>query len=347
MRKTLFITLGAIILIGAIIAWLVFGPGTSFTEKRYFLNIKSFSDYSAVLKQIETEKIITSPATFNFLAKKIGYPQKVKAGRYEIKKGMSVFSILRMLKNGRQSPVNLVITKLRTKEDFAGLVGRKFECDSAAFIAFLNNQDSLKKYGLDTNTIMTAVLPNTYTYFWNITPTKVFSKIFDSYSTFWTAERKQKAAQKGLDPQKATILASIVEEETNKNDEKGNIASVYLNRMAKGMRLGADPTVKFALKDFSLKRIYNKHLAVESPYNTYRVYGLPPGPICTPSEVTIDAVLDAPKTDYVFFVAKSDFSGHHNFAATYEEHLKYAKEYQQALDKWMEKKAAKDSLETN
>lgn len=347
MRKTLFITLGAIVVVAAIFTWLVFGPATSFTEKKYAFNIRTGSNYQTILKQLKTEKVISSPAIFNFLAKRADYPEKVKTGHYEIKKGMSLFSILRMLKNGKQTPVNLVITKLRTKEDFASLVGKKFECDSLSFINFLNNEDSLKKYNLDTNTIMTAVLPNTYTYYWNITPAKIFTKLFESYNNFWTSERKELARQKGLTPQTVYILASIIEEETNKNDEKGNIASVYLNRMAKGMKLGADPTVKYALRDFSLKRIYLKHLTVESPYNTYKVYGLPPGPICTPSTITIDAVLNAPKTDYMFFVAKSDFSGHHNFAATYEEHLKYAKEYQQALDKWMEKKAAKDSIEVN
>ncbi len=347
MRKPIFFILAAILVIAAIIAWLVFGSATTFQEKKHSLNIRTGSSYQQVLKQLDTGKIVHFPALFNFMARQANYPDNVKAGHYEITKGMSIYSILKMLKNGRQTPVNLVITKLRTKEDLANLVSRKFECDSLTFLNFLNQEDSAKKYGLDTNTIMTAVLPNTYTYFWSTSPEKIFIKLYNAYNSFWTQDRKQLAAQKGLTPQTAYILASIIEEETNKNDEKGNMASVYLNRMAKGMKLGADPTVKFALRDFSLKRIYNKHLAVESPYNTYKVNGLPPGPICTPSAITIDAVLNAPKTDYLFFVAKSDFSGYHSFAATYEEHLKYAKEYQQALDtleKRIRQKAAKDSI---
>ena len=163
-------------------------------------------------------------------------------------------------------------------------------------------------------------------------------KIFKNNQSFWTAGRLDSAKAKGLTPQEIVILASIVEEETNKKEDKGNIASVYMNRMHKGMKLGADPTVKFALRDFGLKRIYNKHLAIESPYNTYRVNGLPPGPICTPQRETIDAVLNAPSTNYLFFVAKADFSGAHVFAETYSEHLEYAKAYQLALDNYQKSK---------
>jgi len=282
--------------------------------------------------------VLNSPGLFNILANRLDYPQKVKAGKYPVKAGMSLLNILRMLKNGQQEAVNLVITKLRTKEDLASLVGRKFECDSTAFIHYITQSDALAKYKLDSNTVMTAVLPNTYTYFWNSDPAKIFSKFLSSYEEFWTPERRNLASQHKLNPQTASILASLVEEETVKQEDKGRIASVYLNRMAKGMRLGADPTVKFALHNFGLKRIYEKHLQVESPYNTYKVYGLPPGPICTPSEATIDAVLQAPVTDYMFFVAKADFSGYSNFATTFQEHLKFAKEYQQALDKMMQEK---------
>src|SRR5262249_38083245 len=146
-------------------------------------------------------------------------------------------------------------------------------------------------------------LPDTYTYYWNTTPRRILEKITKTSIAFWTPERLKKAAEKGLTREQVVILASIVEEETNKSSEKDTIASVYINRLNKGMRLGADPTVKFALRDFSLTRIYNKHLGVESPFNTYRVTGLPPGPICTPQKSTIDAVLNAPATNYLYFVA--------------------------------------------
>jgi len=340
MKKIVLVIVAVLLLALAFVSWKFLGPATSFEGKKYFLLIKTGSTYNDVKETLAKDHVINSPWFFEMAAQKLDYPQKVKAGRYEINSGMSLVSMLRMLRNGRQAPVNLVITKIRTKEDLAGIIGRKFETDSLTFLEFLNNNDSLKHYGLDSNTSMCAVMPNTYTYFWNSNTQKIFSKLYDAYSGFWTAQRKKLADSQKLTPHQVITLASIIDEETNKADEKGNIASVYMNRMAKGMRLAADPTVKFALKDFGLKRVYNKHLAVESPYNTYKIYGLPPGPICTPQTASIDAVLHAPKTDYLFFVASSDFSGSHRFAATYDEHLKYAKSYQLALDTLTMKKGA-------
>jgi UPF0755 protein len=252
-----------------------------------------------------------------------------------------------MLRNGRQSPVNLTITKVRTKENLASLIGKKFEVDSAAVMGFLNNPDTLRRYQLDTNTVMTTVFPNTYTYLWTTPVNGIFKKLFAEYKKVWTEERKRKADSMGLSQTQAYILASIIEEETNNNQEKGLIASVYLNRLAKNMNLGADPTVKFALRNFALKRIYEKHLAIESPYNTYRKKGLPPGPICTPSLTTLDLVLNAPKTDYLFFVAKKDFTQGHVFTSNYQEHLKYAREYQQALNaqEQLKQKGAREEID--
>ncbi|HWJ28217.1 MAG TPA: endolytic transglycosylase MltG [Flavisolibacter sp.] len=197
---------------------------------------------------------------------------------------------------------------------------------------FLNSADSLKKYGVDTQTVMSVIIPDTYTYFWNSTPSVLFQKMYDANKRFWTDERKEKATAHGLTPVQAYVLASIVEEESNNHAEQGNIASVYLNRMNKGMPLQADPTIKFALHNFGLKRIYEKYLLVESPYNTYKNKGLPPGPICTPSKKTLEAVLDAPQTDYLYFVANSNFNGTHVFSNSYQEHMQNAHLYQQALN---------------
>jgi UPF0755 protein len=246
--------------------------------------------------------------------------------------------LMKMLGSGKQVPVNLVITKLRTKEDLAKRIGDRFEVDSATVIHFLDNEDSLKQFDVDTNTVMTDVIPNTYTYTWNTSLENIFGKLDDESKKFWNSERLQKAESLKLDPKEIYTLASIVEEETNKQDDKGKIASVYINRLRKGMKLAADPTVKFAMKDFALKRIYHKYLAFVSPYNTYLNTGLPPGPICTPSIKTIDAVLDAPETDYLFFVARPDFSGYSDFASTYSEHQANAKAYQQALDSLIKSK---------
>jgi UPF0755 protein len=180
---------------------------------------------------------------------------------------------------------------------------------------------------------MTLIIPDTYILNWNTSVKKILQRLSKEKDKFWHEDnRLTKANNLGFTPKQVYTLASIVEEETNKNDEKGNIASVYINRYKKGMPLGADPTIKFALKDFGLKRILYGHLQVTSPYNTYKNTGLPPGPICTPSEKTIDAVLDAPTTNYLFFVARSDFSGYHHFSSSYAEHEQYAKQYQQALN---------------
>lgn len=346
MKKIILILFSVAMLVTSFLAWRFFGPSSYFKTPIKFLYIPSNSaTKNTVLELLKKDSVVSSTTSFNWLAKRMGYWDQIKPGKYKIEPRNSIFNIIRVLRNGRQSPVNLVITKIRTKEDLASLTGKKFECDSLSMIRYLTNNESLRKYKLDSNTVITAVFPNTYTFFWNTTPDKIFNKLIRQYNDFWTPERKSLAADKGLNPQTAYILASIIEEETNKNDEKGNIASVYLNRINKGMKLGADPTVKFALRDFGLKRVYNKHLSFESPYNTYRVAGLPPGPICTPSKTTIEAVLHAPETNYLYFVAKSDFSGHHTFATTYAQHLKYAREYQQALNKYMQQaKPVKDDI---
>ncbi|HMK05460.1 MAG TPA: endolytic transglycosylase MltG, partial [Ferruginibacter sp.] len=295
----------------------------------------------AVKTSLAEQKITSGTFFFDIIAKQIKYPVAVKAGRYEIKEGMSLFRLIRMLRSGNQAPVNLVITKLRTKEDLAQKIAANFEIDSAGFISLLNDPDILRNYKLDTNIVMTAVIPNSYSMLWNTSASKIFGKLYNEKEKFWNEERRQKAKALQLTPGQVYSMASIVEEETNKAEDKGKIASVYMNRIAAGMKLEADPTVKFAMKDFGLKRIMHKHLEYPSPFNTYRNYGLPPGPICTPSIKTIDAVLDAPQTNYIFFVAKPDFNGYSNFAATYAEHLVYAKAYQQALDSLVKAKAAK------
>jgi len=341
LKKIVFSALFIGLLVGLFIGWRFFMSNTNFSEKSKFFYIRTgHANYEEVSKSFSDSNFIRNSSSFDFLANRMEVWNKLRPGKYEIKKGMSLFEIAKMLRNGKQSPVNLVITKIRTKEQLAGTVGRKFESDSLTMIHFMTNHDSLNEYGLDSNTVMTAIFPNTYTYVWNSTPTVIFSKLYAEYKKVWTPERKQLAQQHGLNPTTAYILASIIEEETNVKEDKGNMASVYMNRINKGIRLGADPTVKFALKDFSLKRIYEKHTAIESPYNTYRIFGLPPGPICTPSLETVDEVIKSPSTNYLFFVAKSDFSQRHVFSETYADHLKYAKEYHKALDQLLQKKQA-------
>jgi len=333
MKKFILGIVLLLLLVACFVGWRVLGPATAFSGDNYYLYIRTGATYEEVLQQLEKDTVLRSPAMFNFVAARMSYPANVKAGKYEIKADMSALSIVRMLHNGRQVPVKIVITKFRTPEGFSEAVGKKLECDSAAIATFIHNQDSLRQFGVDSNTFLTIVVPNTYTYFWNTSTSGLFKKMYAAYKTWWTPSRVQAAEARGLTPATATILASIVEEETNAQSDKGKIASVYLNRMAKGIKLGADPTIKYAMRDFELKRIYDQYLKIESPYNTYIHEGLPPGPICTPSEATLEAVLRSPTTDYLYFVAKPDFSGYSNFASTYKEHLEFAKEFHDAQDK--------------
>jgi UPF0755 protein len=332
-KKLVIILLIVAVLAATFAGWQFFTDNTAFSGKSKFLYIRTgHATWPEVLQTLRDSNFIKSPMAFDMVAERLELPQKIKAGRYEIKKGMSLIDISRVLRNGAQTPVNLVITKLRTKENLAALLGRKLESDSATVIAWLNSPDSLQPFGFDTSTVMAMIYPNTYTYFWNAPLHKVFDKFHTEYKKVWTEERREQARQRGLSPTTAYTLASIVEEETNAKEDKDTIASVYLNRLQKNMKLQADPTVKFAMRDFTLKRIYLKYLTVESPYNTYMNVGLPPGPICTPSMASIDAVLQSPQTNYLYFVAKSDFSGRHVFSATYQEHLVKAKDFQKAMD---------------
>lgn len=336
-RKVFLFILFIIGLIVIYLAWNIFGPTIDNPDNK-FLFIKTGSNYEDVKNSLVKNKMVTNTFWFDKMARYADYPNKVKAGKFKIEDGMSLYHLVKMLRSGNQFPVNLVITKLRTKEDLATKIAANFEVDSLEVISFLNNEDSLKQFEVDTNTVMTDVIPNTYRYTWNTSVKNIFKKLYVEKQKFWNAERKQKAARLQLTPDQVYILASIVEEETNKEDDKGKIASVYINRMKKGMKLAADPTIKFALKDFGLKRIYHKHLAIESPYNTYQNTGLPPGPICTPAIKTIDAVLNSPETDYLFFVARSDFSGYSDFATSFQQHERNARAYQQALDSLIKKR---------
>lgn len=333
MRKIFRWTFIIILVAGAFLGWKFFGPSVTVRDgAEPYLYIKTGSSDADVKRELTDNQFLSGTSWFDLAAKLLGY-KTIRPGRYKLEPGMSLVTLVRMLKNGNQSPVNFVVTKIRTKESLAGKLGHAFESDSLEVISFLNNPDSLKKYDLDTNTVMAAVMPYTYTLKWNTRPGRIFSQFYTAYKNFWTDERKQKAARLGLRPAEVSTLASIIDEETNASSDRPNIASVYLNRIAKGMPLQADPTVKFAMRDFGLKRILNAYLQTPSPYNTYINKGLPPGPICTPQAETIDAVLDSPKTDYIYFVANSAFDGTHIFTTNYADHMKYARIYQQELNK--------------
>ncbi len=339
-RKFILFLFIFLLIIIAFVAWMFFGPTIHASNQKYFY-VHTGATYSQVKDSLKKNKIIGSNFWFDKVAAYVQYDKNVKAGKYKINDGMSLVNLVRMLRSAHQSPVNLVITKLRTKEDLAQKIGNNFETDSLQIINFLNNNDSVSQFDVDTNTVMTIVIPNTYKYYWNTSVTNILKKLFNEQQKFWNDERIKKAERLKLSPAQVYILASIVEEETNRAEDKGKIASVYINRLRKGMKLAADPTIKFAMKDFDLKRIYYKYLNYASPYNTYIHNGLPPGPINTPSVKTIDAVLNAPETDYLFFVARPNSGGLSDFASTFQQHNANAKAYRDALDSLL--KAKKDS----
>lgn len=335
---TLIILIGVL---GTIVCvWLYFFAATNFSEPtKSFIIQPNENNKETVVDLLKKKFIIKNSFALSSAGDILNIWKNLKPGKYEVKKGSSIADIVRMLKNGKQAEVKLVINKLRLKEDFAKLIGKNFSTDSSQAMQFLSSNDSLQQFGVDTNTLFTIILPDTYSFYWNTSLPKILTRLKFTSDNFWERnDRKAKAASVGLTQEAAYTLASIVEEETNYNDDRAKIASVYLNRININMPLQACPTIKYAMKDFTITRIYEKYLFTQSPYNTYRLKGLPPGPICTPSPKCIDIVLNAPKTDYLYFVAKANFDGYHHFSSNFAEHNAYAKEYQKALDLYMAKK---------
>jgi len=313
---------------------LIFATGVQLPAgaQTYELIIPTGWDYTKIGQKLLADKILTEPKAFDILAKKMGYPDHIKPGRYEIKAGMSNKEVISMLRSGKQSPVKFTFTNARTKEELMKKIQGKFEFNTNDLLALLNDAEFLKGYGLTPDNAIAFFIPNTYEIYWNKTPKQFFERMRDEYNRFWNEKRNAKREKYGLTRLEIVTIASIVEEETNKNDEKPRVAGVYLNRVKKKWKLDADPTLKFAWGDFTIKRVLNSHKTIDSPYNTYMYAGIPPGPICTPSTTTIDAVLDAEDHEYMFFCAKADGSGYHAFAKTQGEQDQNAAEYHKHLD---------------
>ena len=272
-------------------------------------------------------------SSFKWTAKKMKLPLYFKPGKYNIVEGMSNRDLINNLRLGEQVPVNFILKPMRNKAELASYVSSYLEIDSNEFIGLLNETEILTDLGYTPETVISMFIPNTYQFLWNTTAQGFLNKMKVESDKFWTDDKMKKADAIGLSRLEVSILASIVEKETGKVDEKATVAGVYMNRYNKGMRLQADPTLIFALNDFGIRRVLNKHKEVESPYNTYKRVGLPPGPICSPSISSINAVLDYEKHDFLFFCAKEDFSGYHNFAKTYSQHINNANKFQRELDK--------------
>ncbi len=270
---------------------------------------------------------------FDYYAKHIGLDKKVIPGRYELKDGMSYVEVARMFKLGEQTPLNITFNNARDIKILASKLAPQIEPDSAAIVAAFNDKAIHERLGVKSaEELFGMVLPNTYEVYWNITPEEFLCRMKSEYDRFWTSNRVAQAEKLQMTRQQVMTLASIVYEETAQEPEMPTIAGVYINRLRKNMLLQADPTVKYAVGDYSIRRITNKMTKIDSPYNTYKYLGLPPTPICMPSVAAIDAVLNYEKSNYLYFCAKEDFSGYHNFAATYKEHLANARRFHKALD---------------
>lgn len=271
--------------------------------------------------------------TFLKILAKIKKFNTVKIGYYHFKANTTANEIINILRAGRQSPVRLTFNNARLLSDVAGKVAKQIAPDSLQMINHIINDSVAHSYGFNTQTFIGMFLPNTYEIYYTSTPEDFTNRMYKEYKRFWTENRKNKANILGYSINQVNTLASIIDEETNKNDEKRRIAGVYINRLRIGMPLQADPTLKFAMQDFSIRRILNKHKETDSPYNTYKNKGLPPGPIRQPSIAAIDAVLNYEQHHYFYFVARPDFSGYHTFSRNLSEHNRNARLYHSALNK--------------
>lgn len=321
----------ALVLMIGIIVYFFFSSVSTKSDTLY-IYIDGDDTQDSVIAKIKPNASKVGMASLQTLLRHGGYSKNVRTGLYAIKPGEGVITVYRKLKNGQQSSMNLTIPEARTTERLAALLGKKLMLDSATIASALASQETCGKYGYDTCTITAMFVPNTYDIYWNISIEGLLERMQKEHDSFWNGSRTAKATAIPLTPNEVATLASIIDEETANTAEKPMIAGMYINRLKQGMPLQADPTIKFALKDFGLKRIYNKLLRTESPYNTYIHEGLPPGPIKVASIKGIDAVLNYVQHDYLYMCAKEDFSGTHNFAKTYAEHLQNAAKYTKALN---------------
>lgn len=306
--------------------------GANVSDKEQYLYIRTGSEFNDVYKTIIDKGIVKDTTTFMWAAHNMNYVSRVKPGKYRLTAGMSNRALINMLKSGNQEAVKLAIHNIRLKQQFAGVVSKKLEMDSVSMLRLLDSAAYVEKYGFTTENVYTMFLPNSYEFYWNTTPEKFFEKMYANYQKFWTPERKAKAAAINLTQQQVSILAAVVDAEALHDDDMPAVAGLYLNRLKKGMRLETDPTVIFAVGDFTIKRVLKADLMKDSPYNTYMYAGLPPGPIMMPSINAINSVLDYQHNDYLYMCAKEDFSGYHNFANNRAEHEINAKKFRDALN---------------
>ena len=338
MFRKFIIFIITILIVGGIIIGLFFrqwiwGPNVNSDLESYEFFIPTGSSSEDVYMLLEEGNWLHNMRSYKWVAKAMHYDKdKVPPGKYVLEAGMNNRALISKLRAGLQTPINITYNNVRYVEELAGKISHYIEEDSLSIVRLLKDQDFCNKRGLDTNNIMSLFIPNTYEFFWNTSALELVRRMEKEHARFWKSQdRQEKADSLGLTQAEVFTLASIVEKETLYNSEKPTVAGVYLNRLEKGMLLQADPTVVYAVGDFSLRRVLKKHLKFDSPYNTYIYKGIPPGPICMPDIGTIDAVLDALDHEYLYFCAKPGAVGKHAFAKTHRGHLRNARAYQDWL----------------
>jgi UPF0755 protein len=332
MGKYIIIVIAVALIITGLRAWQLFGYiFNENVQSDYVLYLHRGSDYETVLDSLVKNDVLYDLKGFKWVANKKDYPALVKHGRYLLRENMNSNEVVNMLRSGQQSPLKLTFNNIRFPEHLAKVVSGYIEPDSAALMMVLSPEYA-GNYGFDTDTYKAMFIPNTYEFYWTTTAREFADRMKREYDRFWNDQRRQKAEALGMTPVEVAILAAIVQEETVKEDEKPKVAGVYINRLRRSMLLQADPTVKFSVGDFTIQRVLFKHLEIDSPYNTYKYAGLPPGPITYPEISSIDAVLNFENHNYLYFCAKDDFSGYHSFARTLAEHNRNAERYRQALN---------------
>lgn len=333
MKKTLISIIVVLLLAGgaAGVAGYIGFKGSA-VDSSHSIFVRPTDAYSTIVDSVAAHS--RHHWAFDLYAKHLDLENTIKPGHYVIEPGMNVIEVVRMLKLGLQTPVNVTINNVKTPQYLAGKLAKQIMADSTAIVKALTDTATAEKLGFTSPlTMFSMYIPNTYELYWTITPDEFIERMRKEYKRFWTEERDAKRKRSGLSRTEVMTLASIVYEETRKVDEMPRIAGVYINRLRKGIPLQADPTIKYAMQDFGLRRILYRHLKYESPYNTYINRGLPPSPICMPSINAIDAVLNFENHEYIFFCARPTFDGYHNFARTLREHNANAKAYQKELNK--------------
>lgn len=333
MKKILIWTFVIGLVLGAAVAvWGVISfKGDAVLEERE-LYVGRETSYQALIDSLKPS--IKHHLAFDIYAERLNLKESYKVGHYLVQEGMDVIQIVRMIKLGLQTPVNVTMNNVKIPAQLAGKLAPQLEADSVELVEVFTDEALAKELGFDSPLTMFSIfLPNTYEVYWTVSPRDFVDRMYKEYKRFWDGDRDKKRERTGLNRVEVATLASIVYEETRKVDEMPRVAGVYMNRLRTGMPLQADPTIKYAMQDFGLRRILNRHLKTPSPYNTYLNRGLPPSPICMPSIEAIDAVLNYEKHDYVYFCARPTFDGYHNFAKNYSEHLRNARAYQAELNK--------------